>query len=41
MFDELEITFLQNELLVIGDDFEIITESEIDLYLANIETLWE
>ena len=30
MFDELEITFLQNELLVIGDDFEIITESEIE-----------
>ena len=30
MFDELGITFLQNELLVIGDDFEIITESEIE-----------
>lgn len=30
MFDELEITFLQNELLVIGDDFEILTESEIE-----------
>ena len=30
MFDELGITFLQNELLVIGDDFQIITESEIE-----------
>lgn len=29
MFAELDITFLQNELLVVGDDYEIITESEI------------
>lgn len=35
MFDELEITFLQNELLVIGDDFEIITESEIESMTAE------
>lgn len=30
MFAELDITFLQNELLVVGDDYEIITESEIE-----------
>ena len=35
MFDMFEITFLQNELLVIGDDFEVIPESEIESMTAE------
>lgn len=35
MFDMFKITFLQNELLVIGDNFEIITESEIESMSAE------
>ena len=35
MFAELDITFLQNELLVVGDDYEIITESEIETMTSD------